>query len=288
MKKPLVSIACITYNHEKFIQETLEGFLMQKTDFPYEILIHDDASTDETVNIIKRYHRQYPDLIKPVFQTENQWSKLPVGINARFNFPRAQGKYIAFCEGDDRWTDPYKLQKQIDFLEKHSEYILCGTDVERFEVRSGKIVKSLNKKLGEITLDDMLYRNPVSTCTAVFRNIDFKSQLLPNYYQFTIGDWPLWCSLMQYGKAYNLPDVTARYHIHQGGMVSGRSLSKTLYSKLYDRILLCENFPDKKRIIKKHGYRILLHYIKNALKLRRKYMLALWRNKKIIWNFIRK
>lgn len=118
---PLVSICCLTYNHVKYIRDAIEGFLIQKTNFPIEVLIHDDASTDGTADIVKEYETKHPNIIKPIYQTENQWSK---GIKPtfEFNFPRALGKYIALCEGDDYWTYPYKLQKQVDFLEKNREY----------------------------------------------------------------------------------------------------------------------------------------------------------------------
>src|SRR5690606_25359461 len=102
-----------------FIRQCLDGIFMQKCNFEYEILIHDDASTDDTQKIIKEYQQKYPEIIKPILQTENQYSKGVRGIMARFNFPRAKGKYIALCEGDDYWTDPLKLQKQIDFLENN-------------------------------------------------------------------------------------------------------------------------------------------------------------------------
>ena len=105
---PLLSICCVTYNHESFISQCLDGFLMQQTDFPFEILIHDDASADGTANIIMEYEAKYPDLIKPIYQTENQFSK-GIKISVTFNFPRAKGKYIALCEGDDYWTDPLKF-----------------------------------------------------------------------------------------------------------------------------------------------------------------------------------
>ncbi len=114
-KEPLVSICCITYNHEDFIRDAIEGFLMQKTSFPIEIIIHDDASTDNTANIIEEYANKYPDLFVTILQSENQWSKGGGSIYARFVYPRARGKYIALCEGDDYWTDPLKLQKQVDF-----------------------------------------------------------------------------------------------------------------------------------------------------------------------------
>src|SRR5690606_15609661 len=107
-----VSICCITYNHEPFIRQCLDGFLMQQGDFEYEILIHDDASTDGTTKIIQEYELKYPEIIKPIIQTQNQYSQGVRGINFIYNFPRAKGEYIAMCEGDDYWTDPLKLQKQ--------------------------------------------------------------------------------------------------------------------------------------------------------------------------------
>jgi glycosyltransferase involved in cell wall biosynthesis len=93
----------------------LDGFLSQKTNFPFEIVIHDDCSTDGTREIIEEYSQKFPDIIFPMFQHENQYSKGIRGMMARFNFPRCRGKYIALCEGDDYWTDPYKLQKQLGF-----------------------------------------------------------------------------------------------------------------------------------------------------------------------------
>lgn len=124
---PLVSICTLVYNQEKFLKQYLEGIFLQKINFSFEILIHDDASTDNSGNIIREYQALYPNIIKPIIQTENQYSK-GTDINLTYNFPRAKGKYIAICEGDDYWTDPCKLQKQVDFLETHSEYNLCCHD----------------------------------------------------------------------------------------------------------------------------------------------------------------
>jgi len=134
---PLVSICCITYNHVSYIMEAIDSFLMQETTFPFEILIHDDASTDGTTDIIIDYANKYPDIIRTIIQTENQYSKGGL-INPRFVFPKARGKYIALCEGDDYWTDKTKLQKQVNFLENNPDYVITYTDSQPFD-KSGKL-----------------------------------------------------------------------------------------------------------------------------------------------------
>ena len=119
-----VSVLCITYNQEKYIRQCLEGFVMQKTNFPFEVIINDDASTDKTPEIIKEYANKYPNIIKPIYQKENQYSK-GVSILIECCFPKAKGKYLAFCEGDDFWTDENKLQLQYDAMEKNPDCHLC-------------------------------------------------------------------------------------------------------------------------------------------------------------------
>ncbi len=121
----MVSVICNTYNHEKYIKAALDGFVMQKTDFLFEVLVHDDASTDRTADIIREYEKKYPDIIKPVYQSENQHSQ-KINFCRKFQYPRAKGKYLAFCEGDDYWTDPLKLQKQFDLMETHPECDMCA------------------------------------------------------------------------------------------------------------------------------------------------------------------
>ena len=120
-----VSIICNAYNHENYIRDALESFVMQKTNFKFEVLVHDDASTDKTADIIREYEKKYPDLIKPIYQTENQYSK-GLGLVGKLQLGRAVGKYIAYCEGDDYWTDPVKLQKQYDAMEAHPEVDICA------------------------------------------------------------------------------------------------------------------------------------------------------------------
>ena len=120
----MVSVICITYNHEAYIGEALESFLAQKTDFAVEILVNDDASTDRTAEIVRAYAERFPDRIRAFLQTENQFSK-GGNIENDILLPHARGKYVAFCEGDDYWSNPEKLQRQVDFLERHPDYSAC-------------------------------------------------------------------------------------------------------------------------------------------------------------------
>ena len=120
----MVSVCCLTYNQEKFIGQCLDGLVSQKCGFEYEVFVHDDASTDGTAQIVREYAEKYPDRIIPILQKENQYSQL-IPIGPIHVFPRAKGKYIAFCEGDDFWTDPYKLEKQVRAMEEHPECRMC-------------------------------------------------------------------------------------------------------------------------------------------------------------------
>ena len=146
---PLVSISCLTYNHAPYLRQCLDGFVMQITSFPIEILIYDDASGDGTQNIIEEYQKKYPDIIKPIYQTENQYSK-GVKVGFVYNYSRAKGEYIAFCEGDDYWTDPYKLQKQIDFLECYSDYVICSHRY-RICLKEEKVMNDEIKPIGDLS-----------------------------------------------------------------------------------------------------------------------------------------
>ena len=121
----LVSICCLTYNHAPYIRQCLDGFLMQKTYFKYEVIIHDDCSTDGTTDIVREYAEKYPDVIVPIIQSVNQYQNGNKRIEESYIYPKARGRFFAMCEGDDYWTDPYKLQKQVDFLESHPEYSMC-------------------------------------------------------------------------------------------------------------------------------------------------------------------
>lgn len=140
-RRIMVSVICNTYNHEKYIRDALESMVAQQTDFPFEILVHDDASTDGTAEIIREFEQKYPDLIKPIYQTENQHSQ-GVSVNS-FQYARVKGKYVAFCEGDDYWTDPRKLQKQFDALEQHTELDICVHAANRIDAQTGALIREI-------------------------------------------------------------------------------------------------------------------------------------------------
>ena len=130
---PVVSVYCMTYNHENYIRDCLDGFLMQKTTFPFEVIVHDDASTDRTQEIIREYAEKYPDIIRPIYQKENQ-RRLKVSAITTYVFPEVRGKYVAICEGDDYWTDEEKLQKQIEIMDAHPECHFCVCGVQEVSV----------------------------------------------------------------------------------------------------------------------------------------------------------
>ena len=149
LQNPIVSICCLTYNHAPFIRKALDGILMQEPpadvsadELWYEVLIHDDASTDVTADIIREYVEKYPDKIFPIYEKENQYSKVGTSGIDLFNYKRVRGKYIAYCEGDDYWTDPYKLQKQVDFMESHPEYSVCFHDFVVLDDQTGTMHES--------------------------------------------------------------------------------------------------------------------------------------------------
>ncbi|MDN5307379.1 MAG: hypothetical protein PWP16_742 [Eubacteriaceae bacterium] len=214
---PLVSISCITYNHENFIRDAIEGFLMQRTTFPVEILIHDDASTDKTAEIVREYEQKFPQLIKPIYQTENQYSK-GKKISATYNYPRAKGKYIALCEGDDYWTDPLKLQKQVDFMEANPEYGMCYTSFNILFNSTGKVIQNAAKSLHNIY--PMKYSNQEEfiikkgyVCPPSWL---FLRSLLMQYNPINCacdGSFCMFSFFMSKTKVYFLNDVTCTYRV---------------------------------------------------------------------------
>ncbi len=230
---PLLSIVNNTYNHEYFIAESIEGFLMQKTTFKVEILVHDDASTDKTATIIHEYEKKYPGLILPIYQTTNQYSQ-GISPNREYQLPRTRGKYIAVCEGDDYWTDTLKLQKQIDFLENNQSYSLSWCRFKTLNEDTGEINIDKNEKLFDdenksLDFDFERFYNGwhMGTQTLVYRKAMFDANIY-SVYKYT-RDVHVVSHLLLKGKGVCLNFFGAVYRKHEGGIYS--SLSKIQSAK---------------------------------------------------------
>lgn len=234
---PLVSICCLSFNHAPYIRESLDGFLKQKTTFGVEILIHDDASTDGTDAIIKEYAEQYPDIIFPLYETVNQYSNGYKGkMDIAFNYSRAKGKYIAYCEGDDYWTDPLKLQKQVDFMESHPDYSVCfhrcthlNSDVGQIQRDNCGFLFSNNELDGVEISTEMYFKSWVTQpLTMVFRRsmYSFEWQKQYKYYRDMHEIYHLLCA----GKGYLFAFDGGVYRYHSGGINS--MISKEEYCKV--------------------------------------------------------
>lgn len=219
----MVSISCITYNHAPYIRQCLDGFIMQKASFAFEVLIHDDCSTDGTTEIIKEYETKYPDIIKPLYEIENQYQQGKPSGSAVWNFPRAKGKYIAICEGDDYWIDPYKLQKQVDFLEANPEYSMCFHNAFVYEIdRDRNVLAHLFNSYSsdrDLTQEDAICNWVVPTASMLVRRQLI--QPLEGLVKIYSGDYALILSLYSRGKIRYLNTISSVYrHSLVGGSAS--------------------------------------------------------------------
>ena len=226
LNKPLVTVVCMTYNHESFIRDALHGFLIQRTTFPFRVVVHDDASTDRTTEIIKDFEVRYPAIIRGVYQTENLYSR---GLRARpFVEPLLLGKYIALCEGDDFWTDPSKLQKQVDFLEENPDFVVSGHDAFIVDKKGALISESkLAKRYRRDFLgEDLIHgRCHILTMSMVFRNVELGDVL--EQQQIKNGDRFLISRLGWFGSyKYHENIKSAGYRRHSGGIWSGSDDTK--------------------------------------------------------------
>lgn len=215
---PLVAIKCLVFNHEPYLRECLDGFVMQQTDFPFVAIVHDDASTDRSADIIREYAERYPDIICPIYEMENQYSKGTLGRVMDAAVDASGAKYIALCEGDDYWTDPHKLQKQVDFLESHKEYTLCFHKVNTFIQEAGEITDEVIVKdmPGESTIVDLAAGNYIHTPSVVYRNLTEIKQDKAKCGVLPVGDYTLWMICANYGKIFKLPDVMGIYRLGSG------------------------------------------------------------------------
>lgn len=261
----VVSICCQTYNHLNYIEECIKGFLIQKTNFKFEILLRDDASTDGTTQIVKEYSDKYPDIINPLIYLENQFKK---GVSPfRDNVKRAKGKYICICEGDDYWTDPLKLQKQVDFLEANPEYGLIHSNFKTYNQALKQYEKSF--KINNSTnscFDDLLIGNySIGTLTTCFRKqlfIDYFNEIRPYEHNWLLGDLPLWLYLSNKSKFHFIDESTAVYRrLNESASNSQNIENKIKFEQsVYEvRMFFYENFSFNNTTIKKQ-IQFLLSY----------------------------
>lgn len=239
-----VTVICITYNQEDYIADALESFVSQETDFPFEVLVHDDASTDSTAKIIRSYHDNYPSIIKPIYEAENQFGK-GTKIIQSIVMPKAQGRFIAFCEGDDYWTDSRKLQKQYDFLCDNPETVMC-VHASRNIASDTKRIISVNRPLETSQYVD--YRLMLHAIQSFSTNSFFiRRETLEQYYASEVsalhahGDhkMSLYCGMV--GNVYYYSDIMSNYRVMAKGSINRALLisnnRKSIESNYYNNRL---------------------------------------------------
>lgn len=242
---PMVSIHCITYNHEPYIRQCLEGFVMQKTNFRFEAIVHDDASTDRTADIIREYAAKYPNVIKPIYETENQYSKHDGSLDHIMD-AACTGKYIALCEGDDYWIDPLKLQKQVDFLETHKDCSMCFHDIDVYSLYDNRIINKF--KLPHSDRDygaKHLFKKGWFAATA---SILYRREYMQNYPAWAMieglgGDIRLQMFLSTHGYFHYIAQKMSVYRFGVPGSATERSkgLSNSQSHKAYLQFLSSSN-----------------------------------------------
>ena len=279
---PIVVIRCTVYNHEPYLRDCLEGFVMQQTNFPFVAIVHDDASTDNSAVIIREYEEKYPNIIKPIYEKENQWRKGTLTKVMNIAIDATGAKYVAMCEGDDYWTDPLKLQKQVDFLESHPEYAMCFHKVEviSHDKNDENLYSHLQEK--EYTASEIYEKWTVPTCSVVYR----KSNLnLRKPKTMIFGDIVLLLSLAKGGKVFCMDFNGGVYRRLTSGTSSKYSNDtlRKLYHQYQEMITL---FPEVRDISIKNrneylGYVIYDKAFKGTWKYRLHYM---WLNKQLLFS----
>jgi len=251
----MVSVCMLAYNHEDYIAEAIEGVMMQQTNFEFELIISNDASSDRTHEVVSEFVANHTkDKTVKYF---NQQRNLGMQCNFIFALNECKGKYIALCEGDDYWTDPLKLQKQVDYISSHENCNLVFTGVQLLEEVGNRLKGNwANVTRNIYEFKDLIERNVITTCTVLFRNPN-KNEEIENWLKlFEIGDYPLYLFLLRSGYAYYLKDITAVYRQHSGGIFSLKGIEnlinknidvlETIQQKqLTNRIIPCEKKFDK-------------------------------------------
>lgn len=219
-----VSVCVPTYNHEPYIAQMLEGALQQQTSFAYEIVIGDDASTDNAPAIIRQYAQQYPDRIRAYLHPTNLGPSSPREFagrnNVLFLLKACRGQYVALCEGDDYWTDPQKLQKQVEFMDAHPDYAICHHNVRvTYEDGSPEHLFNLPDQKTDSTIEDLLQDQWfMATASLLYRNYFLTTDFADWHAKAAAGDWALVLQLAARGNIGYLPEVMGVYRKHRGGL----------------------------------------------------------------------
>jgi glycosyltransferase involved in cell wall biosynthesis len=258
---------------------------MQKTSFPTEVIIHDDASTDGTADIIREYEQKYPEIFKPIYQTENQYSK-GISIFRTYIFPQIQGKYVALCEGDDYWTDEYKLQKQVDFLKANEDFSICFHPVKVFKQDEGIFIENIIPEVPEVTdIKTLATKNYINTPSVIYRVDKKVLEDINNFPVLPVGDYLFHMLFAKNGKIKKLPDSMAVYRIHNSSGWSTKPFDYTypIWLKLLEALL---NYYSKDieiyNILKEQYYRVIDELIiisKNEIQILKNEIQALKRSK---------
>lgn len=236
----IVSIKCLVYNHAPYIRQCLDGFVMQKTNFAFEAIVHDDASTDGTQDIIREYAEKYPDVIKPIYETENQYSKRDGSLRRIMNEAISPStKYIALCEGDDYWIDPYKLQKQVDFLETHPDYTMVCNRTKLYSEKKKAFIGENYCYNHNCTIKtkDVIYRSGlfISTCSIIYRK-EIKDNYPDYCIKCAVGDYPLQIMAAMKGKVYYFNNVMSVYRVQNSNSWMGKQEWRTVTQQNLKRI----------------------------------------------------
>lgn len=236
--KPLVAIHCLVYNHEPYLRDCFEGFVMQQTNFPFVAIVHDDASTDNSAAIIREYEQKYPHIFKPIYEIESIYKKGGFGAidNVMLHAINAtNAKYVAMCEGDDYWTDPLKLQKQVDFMEANPDYVICSHKFKKRYMTDGHIenidYSSIFSKKSEdgctFFLEQIYEKFYLQTLCVLYRRSALNEERYLAHHQ--IRDNVLFLEIMRNGgKGYIFNSYDGVYRIHDGGVYSGLGKEKSL------------------------------------------------------------
>ena len=267
----ILSVVIVTYNHERFIAQALDSVLIQKVDFDYEIVIGDDCSTDNTGNILIEYQKRYPGKIRLLLHERN------LGLYGRFNFIESfkvcRGRYVALLDGDDYWTDPCKLQKEVDFLETNPDYGMVHGDVNHLYQNTGRLIKNYNRSNKNKIPEGDIFEELLCTKFHLIKTMTvcFRKELIDKYFDFEVsinrkwmmGDLALWLEISRHSKVHYLDESLATYRLLEESVSRTKDLKRLhkFHKSVYGvRFYYWEKYSKKQEIKEKleKDYHIML------------------------------